>query len=131
MFNVVSRSREEIIAVVAYGWENKKFYAKWFGGNNPNIINDLKGPILNDASLQSELAPELLHEIKNIVLQDKIYVDRLKRHYHMFKEVVDSEDFELEDEDYIAPRPAIGRNDPCPCGSSKKYKHCCGRQKND
>jgi curved DNA-binding protein CbpA len=21
----------------------------------------------------------------------------------------------------------IGRNDPCPCGSSKKYKHCCGK----
>jgi len=21
----------------------------------------------------------------------------------------------------------IGRNDPCPCGSGKKYKHCCGR----
>lgn len=20
----------------------------------------------------------------------------------------------------------IGRNDPCPCGSGKKYKHCCG-----
>ena len=19
----------------------------------------------------------------------------------------------------------IGRNDPCPCGSGKKYKHCC------
>lgn len=29
------------------------------------------------------------------------------------------------------PGPAkgkkIGRNDPCPCGSGKKYKHCCGR----
>ena len=24
-------------------------------------------------------------------------------------------------------RPKIGRNDPCPCGSGKKYKHCCGR----
>ncbi|MCX7936944.1 MAG: SEC-C metal-binding domain-containing protein, partial [Chlorobi bacterium] len=23
--------------------------------------------------------------------------------------------------------PRIGRNDPCPCGSGKKYKHCCGR----
>ncbi|GHT77848.1 UPF0225 protein [Spirochaetia bacterium] len=23
--------------------------------------------------------------------------------------------------------PKIGRNDPCPCGSGKKYKHCCGR----
>ena len=24
-------------------------------------------------------------------------------------------------------QPKIGRNDPCPCGSGKKYKHCCGR----
>jgi uncharacterized protein len=23
--------------------------------------------------------------------------------------------------------PKIGRNDPCPCGSGKKFKHCCGR----
>ena len=23
----------------------------------------------------------------------------------------------------------IGRNDPCPCGSGKKYKQCCGRVK--
>lgn len=23
--------------------------------------------------------------------------------------------------------PKVGRNDPCPCGSNKKYKKCCGR----
>jgi SEC-C motif-containing protein len=23
--------------------------------------------------------------------------------------------------------PRIGRNDPCPCGSGKKYKKCCGQ----
>ena len=23
--------------------------------------------------------------------------------------------------------PRIGRNDPCPCGSGKKYKKCCGK----
>ncbi|MDR2133760.1 MAG: SEC-C domain-containing protein [Treponema sp.] len=23
--------------------------------------------------------------------------------------------------------PKVGRNGPCPCGSGKKYKHCCGR----
>jgi preprotein translocase subunit SecA len=23
--------------------------------------------------------------------------------------------------------PKVGRNDACPCGSGKKYKHCCGR----
>ena len=25
--------------------------------------------------------------------------------------------------------PKIGRNDPCPCGSGKKYKNCCGRNR--
>ena len=27
---------------------------------------------------------------------------------------------------YVAPKK-VGRNDPCPCGSGKKYKNCCGR----
>ena len=34
--------------------------------------------------------------------------------------------------EYVAPQPVvrppkIGRNDPCPCGSGKKYKKCCGK----
>ena len=28
-------------------------------------------------------------------------------------------------EPYRAP-PKVGRNDPCPCGSGKKHKKCCG-----
>jgi uncharacterized protein YecA (UPF0149 family) len=24
------------------------------------------------------------------------------------------------------PRIKVGRNEPCPCGSGKKYKKCCG-----
>jgi SEC-C motif-containing protein len=37
----------------------------------------------------------------------------------------------LYDEGHVLPRtivrsvPKTGRNDPCPCGSGKKYKHCC------
>ena len=27
----------------------------------------------------------------------------------------------------IVKAPKVGRNDPCPCGSGKKYKKCCGR----
>jgi preprotein translocase subunit SecA len=23
--------------------------------------------------------------------------------------------------------PKVGRNEPCPCGSGKKFKACCGR----
>ncbi|MCL2558759.1 MAG: YchJ family protein [Treponema sp.] len=38
----------------------------------------------------------------------------------------------LYDEGVIVPRTVVrasakvGRNDPCPCGSGRKYKHCCG-----
>jgi hypothetical protein len=28
-------------------------------------------------------------------------------------------------ETYRRPEPKTGRNDTCPCGSAKKYKHCC------
>jgi hypothetical protein len=39
------------------------------------------------------------------------------------------DDFDFPDYDllepYIRPAPKIGRNDPCPCGSGKKYKKCC------
>lgn len=28
-------------------------------------------------------------------------------------------------EPYVRPEPKVGRNDPCPCGSGKKYKKCC------
>jgi hypothetical protein len=30
-----------------------------------------------------------------------------------------------DNEPYVRPEPKIGRNDPCPCGSGKKYKKCC------
>jgi len=29
---------------------------------------------------------------------------------------------------YKAAAPKVGRNEPCPCGSGKKYKHCCLRK---
>lgn len=28
---------------------------------------------------------------------------------------------------YVRKTKKVGRNDPCPCGSGKKYKNCCGR----
>jgi hypothetical protein len=55
------------------------------------------------------------------------------------EELEDRDDEELEDHRYddegffdqpdVLPirreRPPVGRNDPCPCGSGKKYKKCC------
>ena len=28
-------------------------------------------------------------------------------------------------EPYLRTMPKVGRNDPCPCGSGKKFKKCC------
>ena len=38
----------------------------------------------------------------------------------------DFDDDEYYPDTYVRPAPKIGRNDPCPCGSGKKYKKCCG-----
>jgi preprotein translocase subunit SecA len=47
-------------------------------------------------------------------------------------------DYAANENDYNDPTPVkqepikvgpkIGRNDPCPCGSGKKYKHCHGKE---
>ena len=41
------------------------------------------------------------------------------------RESRDDERFEELPEPYVRETPKLGRNDPCFCGSGKKYKHCC------
>lgn len=42
-------------------------------------------------------------------------------------------DWKFIDGELVKPKPIVresakvGRNDPCPCGSGKKYKKCCGK----
>jgi SEC-C motif domain protein len=46
-----------------------------------------------------------------------------------FGEEFDEEEIDDEDyypETYVRPAPKVRRNEPCPCGSGKKYKRCCG-----
>ena len=59
------------------------------------------------------------------------FKDKIKNIYALYT----NEASDLEDEwmdDYFTPQSPItvtktGRNDPCPCGSGKKYKKCCGK----
>jgi preprotein translocase subunit SecA len=69
--------------------------------------------------------------------QEKTDLSKLKAN----KEAVDAagQDYAANENDYYDPSgvavkqepikvaPKIGRNDPCPCGSGKKYKHCHGK----
>ena len=47
---------------------------------------------------------------------------RLKAYDH---EVVDQSTRKIV-ETVVRTQPKVGRNDPCPCGSGKKYKKCHG-----
>jgi len=96
-FNVISRKRNDLVAVVAYGWESEAFYRKWWGGEADNeierlAIDEMRGLVLNSASPQSELAPAILKLVAHL-LEDPAYVARIKRHYQMFKEKVDPKHF--------------------------------------
>jgi len=35
-----------------------------------------------------------------------------------------------EKKEIVQGKKEVGRNDPCPCGSGKKYKKCHGKQEN-
>jgi hypothetical protein len=90
LFSVMSSRHEDVQAVIGWGWEDKEYYAKWMGRNDPAIIEEMKGPALNLASPQSNLAPGLLELFRNVLLQDTGYLERVKRHYAMFREEIDS-----------------------------------------
>ena len=88
-FSVISSRSKQIEAVIAYGWESREFYAEWMGNDDPDTIRDLQGPILNQLSPQSRHAPAILEMVRDVVLQDAAYVERLKAHYWMFRHQID------------------------------------------
>lgn len=89
-FSVMSSPRNQLEAVVTYGWEPRAFYARWMKyDNDPLALDQLKGPALNLGSPESELAPAILKMITNIPLRDSAYVERIKRHYLIFRDEVE------------------------------------------
>jgi len=89
-----------------------------------------------------EIAPELLSQAKtpemrkmviNIyrrMLEDNVNVKdekEVKKWLKKHPEVAQGGEPAPKVETYRRDKPKVGRNDPCPCGSGKKYKKCCGR----
>jgi len=65
-------------------------------------------------------------------LDDRLRMDGYEPVFEVrFSEWGEEEYSEDEEEDSqeppAAPAAKVGRNDPCPCGSGKKYKKCCGK----
>lgn len=85
LFNVVHVESEQLVAVVSYGWEDREYYRQWYGHDVPKLVDDIKGPKLNEMNPQSEIGPAVLEAVEEI-LEDEAYVERIERHYHRYKQ---------------------------------------------
>ena len=95
-----------------------------FRNMNADVNKDIVS-FLSHASLPVQEENTQLKEGR----QEKTDMSRMKAN----KEEVDAagEDYAANEKDKPVPvtvGPKIGRNDPCPCGSGKKYKQCHGRE---
>jgi hypothetical protein len=87
MFHIIAKQHGPL-AVVNYGWEDMDFYRDWLHFDPMMDPRVLKGPNLNLGSPQSRYADSLLAFVDQVLLADPAYIERLKRHYGMVRDVV-------------------------------------------
>lgn len=82
---------------------------------------------------RSEWAEPLFDAVKHL-LSSPEYVDLLQGHYRDVRHAIRTPGHPIREripKEYhpaapVEKKPPIGRNAPCPCGSGKKFKKCCG-----
>ena len=88
----------------------------------PNAIDKMK----ESTKVKLEIVPDTLY--KNMVKAKADWLYGLEQWNKIFSE---DKQKELAKEQRmsgtVVKDKKIGRNDPCPCGSGKKYKYCCGK----
>lgn len=95
-------------------------------GINDSLIkaNELE-ELEEDSNVQLEIDIELLY--KNMVSAEADWLYELEEWDAIFDKERQKELYkEQKRSTTIVKGPKVGRNDPCPCGSGKKYKKCCG-----
>jgi len=86
---VMASFRSDVQARDRMGWEDIQYYVDWNKYGEPKDAKYLQGPILNVGSPETELSNALLELARNVLLKDSDYVQRIKRHYRMFRDRVD------------------------------------------
>ena len=83
-------------------------------------------PVVEYKKLGFEMFDEMIQEIRNETARLIFVANVSLRREKVAKENATSGDGTLERKP-VKKGQKVGRNDPCPCGSGKKYKHCCGK----
>ena len=81
--------------------------------------------LINDSLGTNYTFEELIKEYKSEYLKNKIYSSATVLYCSSaFSNIFDVISAPKEEQEAVSEK--VGRNAPCPCGSGKKYKHCCG-----
>ena len=78
-----------------------------------------------EAAIQTDIA-KLMYRVSIVTQEQQQLQDRLQTARASHGEESDAAETKKKPQ---RNKSDIGRNDPCPCGSGKKYKNCCGRNK--
>jgi uncharacterized protein YecA (UPF0149 family) len=75
---------------------------------------DIEQVVYSYYSIMDEQHPEL-EEWKHAALESEMDYRNAQKQSNMLQNIP------------VVNENKVGRNDPCPCGSGKKYKKCCGK----
>jgi preprotein translocase subunit SecA len=105
---------KEGIGLRGYGQKNPK---QEYKREAFNLFMEVMGRIRQEA-IQKLFVVQLVQE------RD---VEQMEAEQKQRKVVTNRSDEPQKQQTVVRNEEKVGRNDPCPCGSGKKYKKCCGR----
>ena len=97
-------------------------YLRGYGQRNPVVEYRFEGFAMFD-----EMIAAIREETVRMVLTVPVRVQRPIQREQVMKPDAPNAGSQTP---YRNKGEKVGRNDPCPCGSGKKYKNCCGKEEN-
>jgi len=103
---------------VAYKREGARLYEEMLAGVREKVADMVfKVRLTAGAEMQS------VYQISDLVHEQLSAYDNLSR--EMAEQRAAAQPTKVQT--IVRDKAKVGRNDPCPCGSGRKYKKCCGK----
>ena len=102
-----------------------------YGQRQPLVEYKIRGhEMFNQmiVSIQNDIA-SLIFRVNIITREQQEAMERENQQRMAAAKANHGDDFQENVKQPVKNGEKIGRNDPCPCGSGKKYKNCCGKNK--
>ena len=102
-----------------------------YGQRQPLVEYKIRGhEMFNQmiASIQNDIA-SLIFRVNIITREQQEAMERENQQRMAAAKANHGDDFQENVKQPVKNGEKVGRNDPCPCGSGKKYKNCCGKNK--